>query len=75
MSEGTGMPAREASAKTCPGFRDSEEMVAVVARDYFVDGLGSQQVQIYVKQAHPVDVQTALATGEGHEVRSLPAHH
>jgi len=39
----------------------SEEMVAVLARDHFVDALGSQQVQIYVKQAHPVDVQAALA--------------
>lgn len=33
-----------------------EEMVIVLARDHFVDALGDQQLQIYVKQAHPEDV-------------------
>ncbi|KAK3882385.1 hypothetical protein Pcinc_013251 [Petrolisthes cinctipes] len=38
-----------------------EEMVTVLARDYFVDALQDQQLQIYVMQAHPSDVQMALA--------------
>ncbi|MPC43581.1 hypothetical protein E2C01_037231 [Portunus trituberculatus] len=38
-----------------------EEMVTVLSRDAFVDTLEEQQVQIYVKQAHPADVQQALA--------------
>ncbi|MPC55328.1 hypothetical protein E2C01_049261 [Portunus trituberculatus] len=38
-----------------------EEMVTVLSRDAFVDALEDQQVQIYVKQAHPADVQQALA--------------
>ncbi|MPC19698.1 hypothetical protein E2C01_012625 [Portunus trituberculatus] len=36
-------------------------MVTVLSRDAFVDALEDQQVQIYVKQAHPADVQHALA--------------
>ena len=39
----------------------SEEMVAVLARDNFVDALQYQKMQMYVKQAHPVDLQAALA--------------
>ena len=46
----------------------SEEMVAVLVRDHFVDALGNQQVKIYVKQAHPVDVHTALAKAMEFEV-------
>ncbi|KAK4309251.1 hypothetical protein Pmani_019103 [Petrolisthes manimaculis] len=38
-----------------------EEMVTVLARDHFVDALQDQQLQIYVMQAHPSDVQMALA--------------
>ncbi|KAG0715491.1 hypothetical protein GWK47_011819 [Chionoecetes opilio] len=38
-----------------------EEMVVVLARDHFVDALIDQRLQIYVKQAHPEDVQVALA--------------
>ena len=34
-----------------------EEMVTVLSRDAFLDALEEQQVQIYVKQAHPADVQ------------------
>ncbi|MPC81204.1 hypothetical protein E2C01_075811 [Portunus trituberculatus] len=36
-------------------------MVMVLSRDAFVDTLEDQQVQIYVKQAHPADVQQVLA--------------
>ncbi|MPC41189.1 hypothetical protein E2C01_034775 [Portunus trituberculatus] len=35
-------------------------MVTVLSRDAFVDALEDQQVQIFVKQAHPADVQQAL---------------
>ena len=38
-----------------------EEMVIVLACDHFVDDLGDQQLQIYVKQAHPENVQITLA--------------
>ncbi|MPC52583.1 hypothetical protein E2C01_046453 [Portunus trituberculatus] len=38
-----------------------EEMVMVLSRDTFVDALEDQQVQIYVKQAHPADMQQTLA--------------
>lgn len=38
-----------------------EEMIVVLARDSFVDALNDQQLQIYVKQAHPGDLQVALA--------------
>ena len=39
----------------------AEEMIVVLARDFFVDALQDQQLQIYVKQAHPEDLQVALA--------------
>lgn len=39
----------------------TEEMVTTLSLDAFVDALEDQQVQIYVKQAHPADVQKALA--------------
>ena len=35
--------------------------MTVLSRDAFIDALEEQQVQIYVKQAHPADVQQALA--------------
>ena len=35
--------------------------MVVLARDFFVDALQDQQLQIYVKQAHPGDLQVALA--------------
>ncbi|KAK3878809.1 hypothetical protein Pcinc_016619 [Petrolisthes cinctipes] len=38
-----------------------EEMVTVLAHDYFVDALQDQQLQIYMMQAQPSDVQMALA--------------
>ncbi|XP_045104410.1 uncharacterized protein LOC123499944 [Portunus trituberculatus] len=38
-----------------------EQIVMVLSRDAFVDALEDQQVQIYVKQAHPADVQQVLA--------------
>ncbi len=38
-----------------------EEMIVVLARDSFTDALDDQQLQIYVKQAHPGDLQVALA--------------
>ena len=38
-----------------------EDMVAVLARDHFVDALQQRQLQIYIKQAHPCDLQEALA--------------
>ncbi len=37
-----------------------EEMIVVLPRDSFIDALDDQQ-QIYVKQAHPGDLQVALA--------------
>jgi len=39
----------------------AEDMVAVLTRDYFVDALQDRALQLYVKQAHPEDVQVALA--------------
>ncbi|MPC65784.1 hypothetical protein E2C01_059920 [Portunus trituberculatus] len=36
-------------------------MVTVLSQDAFIDTLEDQQVQIYVKQAHPADVQQVLA--------------
>ena len=39
----------------------AEEMTTVLARDAFVDALQDHQLQIYVKQAHPGDLQVALA--------------
>ena len=38
-----------------------EDMTTVLARDAFVDALQDHQLQIYVKQAHPGDLQVALA--------------
>ncbi|MPC92690.1 hypothetical protein E2C01_087794 [Portunus trituberculatus] len=38
-----------------------ESMVTVLARDHFIDALGDQQLQIYVKQAHETTVQGALS--------------
>ena len=38
-----------------------ESMVDVLARDHFVDAMQDQQLQIYVKQAHPGNLQVALA--------------
>ncbi len=38
-----------------------EEMIVVLARDSFIDAVDDQQLQIYVKQAHPGDLQVALA--------------
>ncbi|XP_045101469.1 uncharacterized protein LOC123498430 [Portunus trituberculatus] len=38
-----------------------EEMVTVLTRDAFLDALVDHQLQIYVRQAHPADVQVALA--------------
>ena len=37
-----------------------EKMVALLARDHFIDALGDRQLQIYVKQAHVTTVQDAL---------------
>lgn len=39
----------------------AEEMTTILARDAFVDALQDHQLQIYVKQAHPGDLQVALA--------------
>lgn len=36
-------------------------MVVVLVCDHFVDALQDQQLQIYVKQVHPSDLQEALA--------------
>lgn len=38
-----------------------EDMVVVLTRDHFVDALQDRNLQLYVKQAHPMDVQEALA--------------
>ena len=38
-----------------------EDMVDVLASDHFVHALQQQQLQIYVKQAHPRDLREALA--------------
>ncbi|XP_050705729.1 uncharacterized protein LOC126991077 [Eriocheir sinensis] len=38
-----------------------EEMIVVLARDFFADAVQDQQLQIYIKQAHPGDLQMALA--------------
>ncbi|MPC44533.1 hypothetical protein E2C01_038208 [Portunus trituberculatus] len=37
-----------------------EQMVTVLSQDVFLDTLKDQHVQIYVKQAHPADLQQAL---------------
>ncbi len=39
----------------------TEEMAVVYVRDYFIDALRDSQLDIYVKQAHPWDLQVALA--------------
>ncbi|MPC61276.1 hypothetical protein E2C01_055345 [Portunus trituberculatus] len=36
-------------------------MVTVLARDHFIDALGDQQLQIYVRQVHETTVQGALS--------------
>lgn len=41
----------------------SEDMVTILLRDQFVDAIDSQQLRIYVQQAHPKDLQEALARG------------
>ena len=38
-----------------------DEMVVVLACNHFVDALGDQQLQIYMKQVRPEDMQMALA--------------
>ena len=38
-----------------------EEMVTVLSQETFIDALEDQQMEIYVKQAHPEAVQQALA--------------
>nr|XP_027213555.1 uncharacterized protein LOC113806594 [Penaeus vannamei] len=39
----------------------AEDMVTVLTRDYFVDALQDRELQLYIEQAHPEDVQVALA--------------
>lgn len=39
----------------------ASEMVTVLTRNSFVNALQEQQLQIYVMQAHPGDLQVALA--------------
>ncbi|KAK8386278.1 hypothetical protein O3P69_010757 [Scylla paramamosain] len=39
----------------------SEDMVTILLRDQFVDAIDHQQMRIYVQQAHPKDLQEALA--------------
>ena len=41
----------------------SEEMITILLRDQFVDAVDNQQLKIYVQQAHPKDLQEALARG------------
>lgn len=41
----------------------SEEMITILLRDQFVDAIDNQQLRIYVQQAHPKDLQEALARG------------
>ncbi|KAG0718706.1 hypothetical protein GWK47_007516 [Chionoecetes opilio] len=54
--------AHELESLVCRAYpKAPEEMVVVLARDHFVDALIDQRLQIYVKQAHPEDVQVALA--------------
>ncbi|MPC28295.1 hypothetical protein E2C01_021496 [Portunus trituberculatus] len=43
-------------------------MVRLLARDCFVDALQDSRLQIYVKQAHPKDVQEALTRASEMEV-------
>ena len=51
-----------------------EDMVDVLASDYFVHALQQQQLQIYVRQAHPRDLREALARAMGFE-SFLHTHH
>lgn len=39
----------------------TEDLLAILLRDQFVDALDDQQLQVYVKQAHVGDLQEALA--------------
>ena len=39
----------------------TEEMVAALSQDYFVDSLRDRQLQLYIKQAHPKGVREALS--------------
>lgn len=41
----------------------SEDMITVLLRDQFVDAIDHPQIRIYVQQAHPKDLQEALARG------------
>ncbi|XP_063877118.1 uncharacterized protein LOC135109619 [Scylla paramamosain] len=41
----------------------SNDMVTILLRDQFVDAIDHQQMRIYVQQAHPKDLQEALARG------------
>ncbi|KAK8375220.1 hypothetical protein O3P69_009716 [Scylla paramamosain] len=38
-------------------------MITILLRDQFVDAIDNQQLRIYVQQAHPKDLQEALARG------------
>lgn len=59
-------------------------MIIVLARNFFVDALHDQQLQIYVKQAHHGDLQVVLAralefeaflkTTSGQEAAAPPCH-
>lgn len=55
-----------AAGPGCGGFGEksypmaAEELIVVPARDFFIDALHHQQLQIYVKQGHPQDLQVAL---------------
>ena len=40
----------------------TEEMVAALSQDYFVDSLRDRQLQLYIKQAHPKGVREALSS-------------
>lgn len=44
--------------RSCPAV--PEELIKVLAREFFVDVLQDQQLQIFVKQEHPGDLQVAL---------------
>ena len=40
-----------------------EDMITILLRDQFVDAIDHQQMRIYIQQAHPKDLQEALARG------------
>ncbi|MPC49768.1 hypothetical protein E2C01_043582 [Portunus trituberculatus] len=44
------------------GYPEASEMI-ILLRDQFVDAIDKQQLRIYVQQAHPKDLQEALARG------------